>query len=252
MTSIFDRHPAFGGGSGVMLQDQVTWDARKGRFYCFDPTVRPSDGSPAGRRYLDLGLHWALDIGHHLAGAIAFKPRVLEVKVPYGAPPPALPPGTETYEWQMAEWMQVLIEGIGRRRMRITGTGFLNVITGLIQYWGFIKEVQEGKIPSGISHEPTPFSTDYGDYFAPVWETTEYLDRDVDVLGPRIVPPPPPFISGGPSAQSLPPPANDPVPEPVKLPEPKAAEPEVKVAQPETSASTDPLERYRPSGRKPF
>jgi hypothetical protein len=257
MPNPFDQHPAYGGSTIAMVRDAAQWEARQGRFCCFDPTA--SGGNSANKHFVAVGKRVILDIGMNFDGAIAFKPKVLEIKSPRGMPPPALPPGTESWDWQPASWMQIVFEDFGRRRLRINGKIFLNTMDSLLKYLDYISEVQAGKIPECIIGEPQVVPTDYGDFYAPVFEIVDYRDRDQDVFGPRIVPPPPPSIGGGQSAPPLPPPANDPTPEPVKpadefkpepdpgpAPEPEP-EPELKPA-----ATNDPLARYRPSGRKAF
>jgi hypothetical protein len=246
MTNPFLLHPAYGGGFAGM-RDLALWDARQGAFSYLDETGVKRQVPAAGCRML-------FDIGAYFDGAIAFQPKVMEVRVPRGSPPPDLPPGTEGWDWQPASWVQVLFATSGLRRLRITGKIFLNWAEALWLLLRHYPEVQNGQIPELLFAVPENVPTDFGVFMKPDARPDSFFDRDPDIFGPRIVPPPPPRIGGAGGAPVALPLSTDAdaAPEPVK---PTAADTRLSHAlsrarAAEAEKQADPMARYRPADPK--
>jgi hypothetical protein len=211
-------------------RDFVKWDAAGGFWI--------ADGLKAANGSLLL-----LDTGHMLDCLIAFKPKYVEFSVPMGCGTPQVPPGFDTtgVQLQVATKLQLCFDGpIGLRMATLTSEIALNSLAAVWLQLSFMAEIQQGKIALGRIKTPPGVPTDYGIYHGPLLELVECIDRDQDLLGPRITPPPPPILPraaqrpqlGGAGVEAT----------PVTEPEPGA------------TGASDVFASFRPAGvpRKPY
>ena len=145
----------------------------------------------------------ALDTGHGVLAREQFKPRYRIVSVPIGTQLPPPPPGEE---WSPTTRFQVKFDGLdGVRLIRLRGQIQLRRFKAAVQLFHYRPEAAEGKIPLFKFLGFDEVSTDYGVYRGILLEYVGAIDRDEDVFGPRIVPPPPPILPAGPQLRMLPP-----------------------------------------------
>jgi hypothetical protein len=185
----------------------------------------------------------ALDTGHGVLGREQFKPRYRSVFTPIGT---QLPPPPTGEEWSPTTRFQIQIDGLdGIRVLRIRGQIQLRRFKAAVQRYNYRPEAAAGKIPLFRFLGFDQVSTDFGVYYGILLEYVGATDRDEDVFGPRIVPPPLPILPTTPRPQMLPP-AADAVEAPA---EPETSTPQPKVEGTPAVASTptkDLFSAFRP------
>jgi hypothetical protein len=225
--------------------------------------ARPTQVAP-------IGSHLILDFGVVFVGGAVIakgaKPQKLLV-IDDGRPMPQIP--NDGQKWQVIMELQVLIEGFGLFLFSLTSKINQGRIAAARHLSGLCAEAQRGMLQVYILKGFDEVSTDYGDFFGIILEPTgTWVERDVSIFGPRLVPEPSPILAGPASQPRLPdndnggapapPPANDPANIPVATP-PPAPVPTSPVPPPVTPVATppaanDPFARYRPSGagKRPY
>ena len=164
-------------------------------FLLTDSRDEPSYKAPIGTQAI-----W--DILFITAGfARPVKGRYADVRVPYGAPEPSLPAGSDPEEFQPAMWSQMWVDGVQGRPAMLRELSMLGQIISLNAFHSlyttisFKKEAQLGQLPVLRIHEFTPVDTaKFGTFGCPVLELVGFTDRDEDIFGPALIPPPSPML----------------------------------------------------------
>jgi hypothetical protein len=213
-------------------------------FVCVDPTdpgeARSEVPIPVGTQFI-----WdtcSIQTGYHRP----VKGRYVRLLVPRHLPDPELPPGADPNEFKPITVSFVWLDSFGDhpaalREFVLANTLAPNALARLYRDLSFHAEMQRGLIPVLEILECQPYENGYGRFGIPRVKLIGWVERDADLFGPIITPPPSPILSGppptpqimppkAPPAAATPEPANDPSPEPVN----------------------DPLARFRPSGKKAF
>jgi hypothetical protein len=232
-------------------------DSIRGALIC---SVAASPGQPRQWQTVPLGARVVLDWGVRFYGGISFSPSVSEIVVLDGHPPPEIP--QDGREYQPVIKLPVLIEANGLFMASFTGKISQNRVRSLRQLFELCAEAQRGLLTEYVLQSFDPITLEKGTFYGLMLQPDGWVGRDPDVFGPRLIPPPPPFVGsgsapaqlprpngGGGAAEPVPPaPANDPTPPPKAAP---ANDPVPPKAAP-AAANTGPLARYRPTGRQPY
>ncbi len=234
-------NPFEGRGFGQILP-LAKVEAKTGRFVC---AAVSAPGQPRCWMEVPVGTRVVPDYGVRFFGLISFAPTISELAVLDGSPPPEVP--ADGRQWQAFLAVPMLIEG-RHELFKFGCTGDINQrrIVGLIDQWKLAPEAQNGQLREYKTHAFERVTTQYGDYFALVWEPVAWVDRDPAIFGPRLIDPPLRHLGMAAAPARLA--ANDSVP-----PQPQPQSPAApKAAAPPPPA--DPMARYRPvgAGQKPF
>jgi hypothetical protein len=182
----------------------------------------------------------AVDFGWIMLGSEQFQPRYRSHFAPLGAPAPQLPGGEI---WAPSTRIQVWVNGHGGLRvLRVRGRIHLGRFKTLYQLFGYRPEAQTGKIPVYQFNGFEDISTDYGIYKAILLEQVDYIERDEEFFGPRLIPPPSPILVSGPRMPMLPPATS------AEQPPERPSTPQSAVSQ----TPTPPAEAPAQSERSPF
>jgi hypothetical protein len=220
------------------------------RFVCVDPTrageQRNQYPVPLNTRFI-----WDTRVIFH-GFARMVKGHYAETLAPLGMPEPELPSNADPAEWQPVAKSQVWVDAFDERpgslrQMSITGIIAMNAMAATYKLFGFHKEAQQGQLGVFAVHEFTDVETSYGIFGAPMLELVGFADRDDNLFGPPLIPPPSPILGTSyvapPQLASSGDNDNTPPPAPVR-------------ATPETKPVDDPLRRFRPvpagTGRRPY
>jgi hypothetical protein len=235
-------NPSAGPGG---FKPSIRIDAVRGRWICIDPT---GPGEPRNPVPVPVGTHLILDAGMILFGAVVFTPKFKELLAPLGAKEPVLPANAENEGWQAATRTQCLVEGFGLRALLITGTIALNAMSQIHQLFTYRREAQEGRLAVYRIREFVPVTVSYGVFHAPVLELIDFVDRNIEIFGPRITPPPPPILGGSIPPKQLRSTGNG------AAPQVAANDPEPPAANDPAPPEADPFAAYRPvgGGKKPY
>jgi hypothetical protein len=227
----FDN-PFEGGGASNLPLAKV--DTVRGALVC----AMATPGQARQWQKVPIGTRLILDWGVRFFGGISFSPTVVEHVVLDGMPAPEIP--QDGRDWQPVIKVPVAIEDRGLFMGSFTGKISQNRIRPLLQLFGLCPEAQRGMLQEYVLRPFEPIVLEKGNFFALVLQPEGWVERDPDLFGPRLVPPPPPFV-GGPAT-------------PPKLSNGNsgAAANDPKPMVP--SAANDPVGRYQPAGanRKPY
>jgi hypothetical protein len=198
-------------------------------------------GQPRQWQTAPVGTRLVIDWGMRFYGGISFSPTVVEHVVLDGMPAPEIP--ADGRDYQPIIKLPVLIEDRGLFMGSFTGKISQNRVRPLLQLFNLCPEAQKGLLQEYVLHPFEPIVLEKGTFYALVLQPEGWIERDPDLFGPRLIPPPPPFVSGpapipklsSGNGSAAAPAANDPV-------------------SPAPPAANDRLSRYQPAGvnRKPY
>jgi hypothetical protein len=117
---------------------------------------------------------------------------------------PEAPADIPAADLRMATKLMVVVQGFGGLRPWLcTGDILLIRAASFCRLAELRPEAALGQIPSFLFRGKTPTPTANGLFFAPVFELIDFIDRDEDFFGPRIVPPPPQRVETMPPAPQI-------------------------------------------------
>lgn len=182
-------------------------NTRDGKLQAYDP-------GGSGFELLDVRINalLALDIGHIMTGREWFKPTYGSQLVPLGGQLPAPPSGVEITPTTR---IQVWVQGYGGLRvLRIRGKIHLGRFKNIYLLSTYRTEAQQGLIPTYVFKGFEDIQTSYGVYKGILLEPHDFIERDEEFFGSRLIPPPAPMLASSPQPKQLPPGASaEPPPE---------------------------------------
>jgi hypothetical protein len=191
---MLDRNPFNNPNAGAQ-RSYVKWEAKTGVLACVDP----NEGGT--RNEVQPGTQVIFDNGATCCGHVRFS-QYAEFLAPRGQPEPQVP--DDVVDARLATKLMVVVQGHGGLRpWVVTGDIALIQMSNFCRLAELRPEAALGQIPIAIFRGKIPRPTANGLFFAPVFELIDFIDRDENFFGPRIVPPPPQRVETMPPAPQI-------------------------------------------------